>query len=295
MGAATYSSDCLNDAETGIRHEMTLTWKQTILRTSLLTITLLAGPDWLRAQGNHLDLVRQMAVNENLAEERRANFLYRSTERSERTGGHLWIERVAETDAGKVRLLVAEDGQPLSASRQASERAKLRDVAAHPEEFAKREQLLKKDEHHAKEMLTLLPKAFLFDPPVKDGGYVRLAYHPNPAYSPQSLEERVLHGMSGTVEIDPLAVRLRSIEGRLPEDVSIGFGLVATIKAGSNFMTTREQVTREDWKTATIDSDVTGRAIFFKAIGKKQHAERREYKRLADDVSVAEAVALVLR
>ena len=61
---------------------------------------------------------------------------YTSNERSERTGGHLWTERVAETSAGKVRLLLAEDGKPLSAERQKGERARMADIAAHPEEFS---------------------------------------------------------------------------------------------------------------------------------------------------------------
>jgi hypothetical protein len=248
----------------------------------------------LLAQSSPREMVAKMVANEDLAEQHRGHYLYLSKERSERTGGHLWTERVAETNAGKVRMLIAEDGQPLVGARLEAERARMAEIAAHPEAFERREQALRNDEKHAKQMLELLPKAFLFDAPVVEGGYTRIRFRPDPAYAAKSLEERVLRAMTGTVVIDP-AMRLRAVEGRLPEDVAIGFGLVATIKAGSSFATTREHVGGNEWKTATLDTDIDGRAIFFKAIGKKEHAERSGYTLLPHDLSVPQAVAMVER
>ena len=261
------------------------------LAYAVLVATLWSGPI-LQAQADPLALMQQMIANENLAEQHRDRYLYLSKERSERTGGHLWTERVAETDAGKVRMLIAEDGQPLTGDRQSAERARLADIAAHPDAFAKREQALRNDERHAKQLLELLPKAFLFDAPVMDGPYTRIGYRPNPAYTPQSYEERVIHAMTGTVLIDP-AIRLHKVEGRLQDDVVIGFGLLATIKAGSNFSTTRERVAGSEWKTAVLDTDINGRAIFFKAIGKKEHAEHSDFKVLPKDITVPQAVDLL--
>ena len=119
-------------------------------------------------------------------------------------------------------------------------------------------------------------------------------FRPNPDYQPQSMEERVLRAMTGTVVIDP-AMRLHTLEGRLPEDVSIGFGLLATIQAGSSFHTTRDRVPGNEWKTASVDTDIHGRAIFFKTIGKKEHAEHTEFKELPEGMSVAQAVEAVER
>ena len=257
----------------------------------LVAATLIAGLP-LRAQTAPLELVQKMVANENFAEQHRGHYLYLSKERSERTNNHLWTERVVETDAGKVRYLIAEDDQPLAGDRLKAERARLDDIAAHPDAFARKEQALKNDEHHAKQMLELLPKAFLFDPPTMEGPFTRINFRPNPAYTPQSYEERVLHAMSGTVLIDP-AMRLHGVQGRLAEDVQIGFGLLATIKAGSNFATTRDRVAGNEWKTSTLDTDINGRAIFFKAIGKKEHAEHTEFKPIPTETTVLQAVALV--
>ena len=254
-----------------------------------------------RAQMNSLNpraAILAMVAQENEAEQHRERYEYLSEERSERTGGHLWRELVAETSAGKVRYLLAVDGQPLTGDKLAAERARLAETAAHPDAFARREQTLKNDEQHAREMLNLLPKAFLFENPRQEGSYLRVDFKPNPAYAPQSMEERILHGMVGSVVVETGKMRLRELDGRLPEDVNIAFGLVATIKAGSHFSTTREPVHTgpvygTEWKTQSLDTDVTGRAIFFKAIGKQEHAEHADFKILPPDITVAQAVALV--
>lgn len=239
------------------------------------------------------DVVQSMLAHENEAELHRDHYVYTSKERSERTGGHLWTERVAETNAGKIRLLVAEDGQTLSGERLSAERTRMAEIAANPDVFRRRSQALKDDEKHAKEMLELLPKAFLFGDAQSEGEFLRIDFRPNPEYEPQSMEERVLHGMTGSLLVDPRGMRLRGIAGRLPEDVNIGFGLIATIKAGSHFDTTRQLVYGNEWKTQTLDTDVVGRAIFFKAIGKKEHAEHSDFKLLPHEMSVPDAVAML--
>jgi len=240
-------------------------------------------------------VVDAMLEHEFTAEKSTRMFLYVSEERSERTGGHLWTERVAETQAGKIRMLIAEDGQPLTGERAAAERARLNNIAQHPEAFEKTAAAVKNDEKHAREMLSMLPKAFVLDGMREDGGFLRIEFRPDPAYVPQSLEERVIHGMTGSMLIDEQALRLHRIDGRLPEDVSIGYGLVATIHAGSNFSTTRSCEYEDEWKTVALDADVTGRVIFLKSIAKKQHAIHRNFEPLPDTISVPQAVAELLK
>lgn len=242
--------------------------------------------------GSAKQVIDTMLANEDAAAHYKDHYSYLSQERSERTGGHLWTEKVVETDAGKVRMLLAEDGQPLSPERVAEERGRLAEIVADPAAFARKSQATKDDEVHARQMLTLVPKAFLFDDVSMDGGYLRVDYRPNPAYQTQSMEERVLHAMSGTLLIDPKAMRLHRIDGRLPEDVSIGFGLVATIRAGSSFDTTRDKLD-PDWKTTAVNTNIYGKAIFFKSVSKNEHAVHTNFVRVSNDLTVAQAVAMV--
>ena len=237
-------------------------------------------------------VVTSMLNNELVAGQHRDHYAYLSKERSDRTGGHLWTEKVVETNAGKIRMLLEEDGQPLSADRVAAERSRLAVIVADPTGFAKKSQAVKDDELHARQLLVLLPQAFLFSDARDEGGYLRIDFKPNPDYQTQSMEERVLHGMSGTMLVDPKVNRLRQIEGRLPQDVSIGFGLLATVRAGSSFATTRDAFGQPDWKTTLVDTDINGKAIFFKSIAKKEHAEHSNFVRVDNNLSVAEGVAL---
>ncbi len=242
-----------------------------------------------------METITVLLAHERSAAENKGLFAYVARERSERTGGHLWTEKVVETRAGKVRMLVAEDDLPLSAERIGQERGRLAGIVADPAAFARKEQALKNDEEKAKQMLELLPKAFLFENARMEGAYERMDYKPNPSYQPRNLEERVLHSMVGSMLVEPKAVRLRELDGRLPEDVSIGFGILATIHMGSRFRTERQPTVTGEWKTTLIDTDINGRAIFFKAISRKQHTERGDFRALPGDTSVVKAVELVER
>jgi hypothetical protein len=238
-------------------------------------------------------IVDTMLAHEGDPAEHQNKYMYLSEERSERTGGHLWTERVVETAMGKVRLLLAEDGKPLSAERQAAEKARLADIAAHPDAFQRREQALKNDEQHAEQMLALLHKAFLFDEPRTEGGDVKIAYRPDPAYQPKTTEEKVLHAMSGAVLVDERTMQLHRIEGKIPADVSLGYGILGTVHAGSSFNTTHEMEPGGEWKDALVNTAIDGKAMLFKEIGKNEHVVHSEYKRLSESISVAEAVALL--
>ncbi|GAC1418672.1 MAG: hypothetical protein NVSMB62_10620 [Acidobacteriaceae bacterium] len=243
--------------------------------------------------GGAQQIVDTMLANENVAAKHRDKFEYTNKERSDRTGGHLWTEKVVETSAGKVRILLQEDGQALSADRASAERGRLAAIVADPSGFAKREQATKDDEAHAKQMLSVLPRAFEFDNVRDENGMLHIDLKPKPDFSPASMEERVLHGMTGALWVDSKTMRLHRIEGKLPVDMSIGFGLLATIHAGSNFDTERAPFDGGEWKTVLVDSDINGKAIFFKSISRKQHTEHVDFHRVANDITVQQAVAMV--
>jgi hypothetical protein len=263
----------------------------------MAVLTCLMAAQGVRAQssGPARQMVETMLKHESDPAEHRNRYLYLSEERSDRTGGHLWRERVVETSMGKVRLLLAEDGKELSAERAAAERSRLAEIVAHPDEFLRREQSMKNDEEHAEQMLALLHKAFLFDEPRVEGSDVRIGFRPDPAYKTQTLEERVLHAMSGTILVDPKTMQLHRIEGRIPTDVSLGFGLLGTVHAGSNFSTTHEPEPGGDWKDAMVNTAIEGKAMLFKEIGRNEHVVHSEFRQLRQDITLAQAVELLER
>ena len=263
--------------------------------TMVLLGVLAAGAVRAQSSTDARRIVDTMLAHEGDPAEHRNKYMYLSEERSERTGGHLWTERVVETEAGKVRLLLAEDGKPLSPERQAAEKTRLAGIAAHPEAFQRREQGMKNDEQHAEQMLALLHKAFLFDEPRAEGEDLRIGYRPDPAYQPKTMEEKVLHAMSGAVLVDERTMQLHQIEGKMPTDVSLGYGLVGTVHAGSSFSTTHEMEPGGEWKGAMVNTAIEGKAMLFKEIGRNEHVVHSEFKRLSDNISVTDAVALLVQ
>lgn len=240
-------------------------------------------------------MVATLLANEDAASRHRDHYTYISQESSDRTGGHMWTEKVVETSMGMVRLLLSEDGKPLSADRIAQERRRLADIVADPEEFARKSRAREDDEEHARQMESLVARAFNFSDVRNDEGYLRIDFTPNPEFKSQSFEERVMHGITGTLLIDPKTMRLHRMEGRLPQDVSFGFGILAKIRAGSGFAATRDCPGVPEWKTTEYATNFSGRILFFKSIVRNAHALHSNFVRVPYDMSLAQAVAMVER
>jgi len=236
-----------------------------------------------------LEVVNGMIAHEDDTTAHKDTYEFLSKERSARTGGQVWTERVVETSFGRVRFLLEVDDKPLTAEQEGAERGRLAEIVADPEAFLAKERAQKDDEAQARKMLDLLPKAFVFDNVrLKDGVWM-MDFHPNPEYSPHGIEERVLCAMSGTLVVDAALDRLIHVEGRLPQDVSIGFGLV-TVKAGSHFSSERAD---EDghWRTLHVLTAINGKAVLFKSVGKDTEVTRSEFHYLQPGMTVAQAVA----
>jgi hypothetical protein len=255
----------------------------------------MAGTVYLQAQGTveptAKDVVAQMLTNENAAIKRRGLYEYVSLERSERTGGHLWTEHVVETPVGRIRYLMQEDGKPLPPEREAQERGRLADILTHESDFVAHESAQKSDEESARKMLSILEKAFLMENMRVEGPYWRIDLRPDPNYSPEGMQERVAHAMNGYLLIDRKELRLHHLEGQLPQDLNIGFGILATVHAGTHFVTERNEF-GDEWRTTHVVSVLNGRIIFFKTLSKNQDMVRQQFHKLDKPLTLKEAVAL---
>ena len=238
-----------------------------------------------------LQVVSAMIAHEDDTNAHRDQYEFLSKERSERTGGHVWTERVVETSFGRVRFLLAIDGKPLTPEQESTERGRLAAIVQDQEAFLARERAQKDDEASARKMLDMLARAFVFDNVRLQDGVWTMDFHPNSQYSPHGIEERVLCAMSGTVVIDEAQQRLMHVEGRLPQDVSIGFGFLATIKAGSHFSSERADEGGH-WRTLHVLTAITGKAALFKSVGKDSEVTRSDFHYLHPGISIAQAVVL---
>lgn len=241
------------------------------------------------------EIIMALTAKEAEASKARPAYLYTSYERSERTGGKLWRELVADLPDGRIRMLVEEDGHCLSPARRSAERERVERYANDPSLLVKDGQSQKEDYRRAQRMMELLPKAFLFQQEGLEGRYLRITFRPNPAYAPKSFEERVMHTMAGSLLVEPREFRLHQLEARMMDDVSFGLGLLATLHGGSNFHTVREEIAPSVWKTAKMETHFDGKAIFFKTINREQVSEHVEFRQLPSEISTQQAILLLLK
>jgi hypothetical protein len=237
------------------------------------------------------DVVAKMLENEKAAMANRGMYEYVSLERSERTGGRLWTEHVVETSMGRIRFLMQEDGKPLPPEREAQERGRLADILAHPDVYEAHEHAQKDDEEKARQMMSILQKAFLMENMRAEGPDWRIDMRPDPNYSPDGMQEKVMHAMNGYILINQKELRIHHLEGQLPQDLSIGFGILATVHAGTHFVTERSEV-GDEWRTTHVVSVLNGRIIFFKTLSKNQDMVRQQFHVLEKPLTLKEAVAL---
>ncbi len=268
------------------RRAIFVTWA-----AGLLLLPFGAGEAAGQTQPVAKDLASTMVANEGAAAQHKVLFAYTSVEKSDRTAGHLWTERVVETPTCRVRLLTAVDGQPLTPELAAAERNRLTNDAAHPEDYAARDRAQTGgDDAHAQSLLELIVKGFLLEHVQAVNGDWRMDFRPDPSYSPSGSEEKVLHGMVGWLTIDQKTMRLRHIEGKLPEDVTL-YGFLATVHAGSHFESTKIPID-QTWRTTRVVTDIRGKAALFKTIGKNVDSTRSAFAPIAQNLTVAQAVAI---
>ncbi len=238
------------------------------------------------------DIVMKMAANEKAARAQVRHFSYLSEERSTRTDGHLWKEKVVETDDGVLRRLLAVDGKPLTAAQSQSEESRIEGIIADPDAFRKLNKTHTDDEVQATKLLDLAPKAFLISPAGEQNGCVRFAFRPNPAFQPSTYEERIVHVLEGTVSIREPEDRLCRIEATISQPVEFGFGLLGRVNSGGHFELTRAQVDPKNWKSIHILVHVDGRILLLKSITRDQETTRTEVHIVPQHLSLAQAANL---
>jgi hypothetical protein len=239
-----------------------------------------------------VQIVTAMVNNERQARQDRTYFRYTSFERSDRTGGHLWKEKIAETPEGMLRRLIAEDGKPLTGDRAAEENERIAKLVADPSDLRAANAERRADEIRLGKLLDIMPKAFLFSADGIDGECTRIAFRPNPAFNPSTYDERIVHGLAGVILIHEPDDRLCGIHGHLIDRVSFGYGFLGHLDKDSHFAVTRVPVTPTNWKSTRIDVHLDGRILLLKSISRDEEAVHSGHEPLPSRLSLAQAAAL---
>src|SRR6185312_9613621 len=196
---------------------------------------------------------------------------------------------VIETRDGELTRTLQLWGRPLTTDERQQDEARMHKLVQDPDERAKRNKREKEDSDRGQEMFRAIPDAFIFQYDGSDNGLVRLSFFPNPHYDPPTRELRVFRSLTGKMWIDPVQRHLVRIEGRLFEDVTFGWGFLARLNKGGTFNVNLSQVGPGHWDMISLDVNMSGHAVLFKNIAVKQHQTQSEFRRVPDDLTMAQA------
>ncbi len=236
--------------------------------------------------------VREVIGNElNAQKNDRSRWSYRLHREDEKGNQD---RQVIEAARGNIARTLLLNSQPLNAADRARDDQRMKGLASDPAEQARREKREHDDAQQAQELLKSFPDAFLYQYDGEEDGLVRLAFTPNPRYSPPSRKLAVFHSLSGRLWADRSAMRLARIEGRLFEDVSFFLGL-GHLDKGGTFKVVQKDVGEGHWETVSMDINMRGRAVFFKTVNVRQKLTLDGFRRVGDDLTFMQAYEMLMK
>jgi hypothetical protein len=235
-------------------------------------------------------LVHETVYNELHDHQRHGYFRY-WIER--RTAGNTRLEEQVETKDGPITRVLLSNGSPLDQRARQDEDARVRDLLSSPSRQASLREAYLQDERRIGRILALLPDAFLYQDAGMDNGNRHLRYTPNPSYTAHTIEARFLHTLSGDLWIDARMKRLRRLEGRMDENLDIGFGLVGRVNKGGSFLLVRTQVSPTDWKTGQLQMHISGKLLMFKTLARETNETRGGFESVPAGLSLAQGLSVL--
>ncbi len=180
--------------------------------------------------------------------------------------------RVVPTGTGTLRLLLEENGRPVSSELH---RRQLRDLeqalrwALEPAENKQKRRVEKFDKRSRDraEMVDALRDAFLFTWQGRESSngrsLVRLLLEPNPGFKPRSRNTEMFRHARAVVWIDEAAAQLVRVEAEIVTDISIGGGILGKIYRGGRFVLEQVQVADGVWFPVRYEYNFAGRKFLF--------------------------------
>jgi hypothetical protein len=158
----------------------------------------------------------------------------------------------------------------------ASQRSSLNKLISSPDLLALNRKAMRDDAARINALLADLPTSVQFGCLTRSGGTASVQFEPKPGYSPSKVEERVIAGMSGTIELNLNEMRLISADGAMRSDLSLFFG-IGRIYKGSSVSLKRAKTMTGAWETTSVSTHINGLVFFLKTIAQNRDESRLDY------------------
>ena len=180
--------------------------------------------------------------------------------------------RVVPTGSGTLRLLIRENGNPVSAAlyhRQLRDWENILQVAVHADDprqvaVVAKQQKKRKERARFIDTVTQAYQITWLDREVLDGRTIeKLQFTPNPNYPPHGDATDWLTHARATAWIDPQAAQVVSVHATILRDISIGGGVLGKIYRGGEFIMEQAPVAPNIWEPTLYQYDISGRKFLF--------------------------------
>jgi hypothetical protein len=263
-----------------------------LLPTSFFLLSLLLSPpeQFEAAANNSTDsnqLVREVIQNE-IQGQANDNNLWSYRELTNRKGKSQ-LSEYCQTKYGTIHRLLAVNGRPLSPSQRQAEAKRIQMLIRSPDAMQAAQRKENADAQEERRFLKLFPDAFRYQEEGQQGDLMKLRFTPDPNFRPSGNEERVLHGLEGTMVVDLKQKRLVSINGRLMTEVKFWGGLAGHLNPGGTFSVELENVTPGDWELKSLNVEMNGKALLFKTITVREQDTYSNYTPVPPNTSLVQA------
>ncbi len=185
---------------------------------------------------------------------------------------------VVDSPQGGVRRAIQFDGHPVGPDTRAAETQRITDFVRDPAAQAKQHRAGQHDDAQARQMLLMLPNAFIWTVKGDSGDLTTLTFRPNPTFHPPNMEARVMGLMAGELIIARADNRIRTLRGSLTDDIKIGFGMLGKLRAGGTFDVERREIAPHIWQITETHVHIDGKALLFKTIGQQEDEIKSDWK-----------------
>ena len=183
-----------------------------------------------------------------------------------------------ETQQGTLRRLIELSNHPLSPQATAVETHRIQNYVNDPAAQARARKAAAHDGAQAEELLKMLPDAFIWTRSGENGDLLTLNFRPNPDFDPPDMQSRVLGIMIGQMIISKDSHRIRTLRGKLSDDVRIGWGILGKLDRGGTFDVERRMVGDGYWQITETHVHIGGHALLFHTIGQQEDDVKTDWK-----------------
>jgi hypothetical protein len=243
------------------------------------------------SQPEALEVVRS-AVNTELEQNHTDKSIWTYFDRDDSDDKKVLYSTV-ETRQGTLRRMIELNGRPLSPEAAQAEMKRIDDYVHDPSAQARSRRNGAHDDAQAAAFLQMLPEAFIWTIASRDAEFTTVNFQPNPKFDPPDTEARVMGLMAGQMLISRDGNRIRTLRGRLTQDVKFGFGIFGRLNAGGTFDIERRQVGGGHWQITESHVHIGGKALLFKNIGQQEDEVKTDWKPSPD--ATLEAAEQTLR